>query len=123
MYNNYVQNHISTLLNKCNNKDTSKSEKYEIMRTHLPYLIKIDQDTNIAKPINRDYKPLGVYNTGNAVDYSTVTLYDINTSELEFESCPSEIYLFKDGSTPWSSKTNFEIYKNKLAKLYKLENV
>lgn len=123
MYNNYVQNHISALLNKCNNKDITKTERYEILRTHLPYLIKMNWDTLIAKPINRDYKPLGVYNTGNAVDYSTVTLYDINTSELEFESCPEEIYLYSDSNTPWESKKDFENYKNKLAKLYKLENV
>lgn len=123
MYSNYVQNHISTLLNKCNNKDVSKSEKYEILRTHLPYLVRINWETTTAKPINRDYKPLGVYNTGNAVDYSTVTLYDINTSELEFEFCPDEIYLYNDGTAPWLNKANFDMYKIKLAKLYKLENV
>lgn len=123
MYNNYIQDHISTLLNKCTKDVEGLLQRLDILRFHLPYVIKLNSETNIAKPLNREYKPLGVYNIGRAVDYSAITLYDINTSELEFEFYPEEIYLYNDDTAPWKCKANFEIYKNKLAKLYKLENV
>ena len=77
------------------------------LRINYPYCIYIDKNNN-GYCVNREYK-----NLGNTCD--------------KFEDYPFKstryIYLYKDGSTPWSNKANYTVYLSKLENAKKEVNI
>lgn len=112
----YVIKHIKYILNRINESgDPHKDAVY--IRNQLPYTLHDNNDGTVT-PLNRDYKPLGVLNISEHVDYSTVTLYNIDASLLDYDK--SKPYLYSDQSNPRLKKTYYNKYVQHLEKIFRL---
>jgi hypothetical protein len=70
----------------------------EFLRNNLPYIIKINRETNNYYFINRDYSYMGFSDVEQNADETQFTL----------------IHLYNDGCQPWCSKTCMKNYIRKL---------
>ena len=110
----YIQHHIITMLERIKNTREGNWKVY-LFRLNLPYQLVVKD--NVVKPINRNYKPLGVSDIGQIVDYDTVTLYDAPVGSLDLPKIDT-MYLYTDTTAPWVNKKNFKEYVSKLNIIY-----
>jgi len=93
-------------------KQTKSDYCRHYMRVIMPYFVRSD-----GIVLNREYKPLGVGNDGNDVDYedypeSFITLESaIKTAELlPKRGNISEVFFYNDENPPWASARSFKEY-------------
>lgn len=88
-------------------KIRGKSDKADVMRIHLPYMLLFDDDTSTVYLVNRHYGPIGYDKFGRGSqlwDYPTHTRWE---------------HLYDDGCTPWRSTTDYNNYYMKYIELVK----
>lgn len=113
----YVIKHLRATLKRIKEEKHGNWLIYTI-RNQLPYVLEVEDD--IVKPINREYKPLCIISCGEAVDYKTVTLYDVNIKDIKASNIKLEQShpLYTDATAPWINKTNLKNYIITLDNIY-----
>lgn len=110
----YVIKHLRATLKRIKEEKHGNWIIYTI-RNQLPYVLEVKD--GIVKPINREYKPLCIISCGEAVEYSTVTLYDVNIKDIKSKIKQSHP-LYNDSTAPWISKDNLKKYIIALDNIY-----
>lgn len=113
----YVVKHLRAVLKRIKNEKHGNWIIYTI-RNQLPYVLEVDD--GIVKPINREYKPLCIISCGEPVDYSKVTLYDIDIKDIKDTSLKlnKNHVLYTDATPPWFSRNDLKNYIITLNSIY-----
>jgi hypothetical protein len=100
-------------------------ERFSLARIALPYCVQRQADGSYIL-LNRNYKPLGFANREHVryedypIRFRFRRLLSKTKNKIHEGTDHEQIYLYSDGTRPWSSKKNMKEYLQRLESLMSL---
>lgn len=122
----YAHDYITTALSLPRYNPSRFSVAYFEMRIYLPYTFEPLRDqTDRYVILGRDYKPLGMTQKHERVEYEKYTNLHVRISKKDLENATRHVkyspgWLYGDGNSPWLNRKSAEAYLNQLSSLTEL---